>query len=92
MKRVIVCNNHRSNPTQPSCAVRGGGDALADRLEQEVATKGLNISVERFACLGFCQDGPVIKLAPGGRFICHVSAEKIDGVMQEIEAFSKQAD
>ncbi len=88
MKKVIVCINHRANPSQPSCGARGGGETLALKLEQEIAARGLNIKLERFRCLGCCRDGPNLKLAPNGRFISHVTPDKLEPVLLEIEAFS----
>ena len=92
MKKVIVCINHRANPAQPSCGARGGGEELAERLEKEIEAKGLNIRVERFSCLGFCKDGPVLKLSPGGRFVCEATPDKLEELLQEIECFSRHSD
>lgn len=86
MKTVIVCINRRANPAQPSCGMRGGIE-LADRLEQAIAARGLNIRLERFACLGHCEDGPNLKLSPNGPFCSHADPEHLESVMQEIEAF-----
>ena len=91
MKQVIVCINHRANPNQPSCAARGGIQ-LADYLEQAVRDRELDIKVTRFPCLGRCEEGPNLKLAPGGRYISHVTAGDLEQVMTEINAFSKKAD
>ena len=92
LKQVIVCTNHRVSPSQPSCGGSGGGEVLAKRIEQEIAAKGWDIGVKRFLCLGRCHAGPVLKLAPGGRFICEVVPEKWEGVLQEIEDFAQSAE
>ncbi|ATX79319.1 (2Fe-2S) ferredoxin [Mariprofundus aestuarium] len=88
LKQVIVCINHRVSPSQPSCGGRGGGEVLAERIEQEIAAKGWDIGVKRFHCLGRCHQGPVLKLAPGGQFICEVVPEKLEEALLEIERFS----
>ena len=91
MKQVIVCTNHRSNPGQPSCSARGS-ESLADRLQQEISARGLNIKLERFPCLGRCVEGPNLKLSPGGHFISEITPDTLESVLHEIEAFSLQSD
>jgi len=88
MKKVIVCVNQRSNPGQPSCAARGGVE-LADLLEREIRQRNIAITLERFHCLGRCDDGPNLKLVPGGKF--HSGASLLDNVaelLREIELFA----
>ncbi|MDP2247506.1 MAG: (2Fe-2S) ferredoxin domain-containing protein [Nitrosomonadales bacterium] len=68
MKTIIVCVNHRTNPDQPSCGARGG-ITIADCLEAEIARNQLNISIERFKCLGVCERGPNLKIMPSGHFV-----------------------
>jgi NADH:ubiquinone oxidoreductase subunit E len=91
VKKVIVCVNRRSNPEQPSCAARGGV-ALADRLERELSLRGVSVTLERFHCLGRCEDGPNLKLAPGGQFHTHIRPEDVDELLGEIESFVVQAE
>jgi len=83
MKTIIVCVNHRANPNQPSCGARGGLE-IADLLEAEIAGSGLNVRMERFKCLGFCEHGPNLKIAPDGRFIYGAKPEDIPLLVQEI--------
>lgn len=66
--------------------------SLADRLEQEIASRGWKIKLERFSCLGRCEEGPNLKLAPGGRFISDLTPDALEKVLQEIEAFSRMPD
>ncbi|NWF37142.1 (2Fe-2S) ferredoxin domain-containing protein [Mariprofundus sp. KV] len=90
-KQVVVCSNHRANPAHPSCAARGG-EALAIKLEAEIAARALQIRVSRFPCLGYCDRGPAVKLAPGGGFICEIDPDNLEAVLQQIEVFSQQPD
>lgn len=83
MKTIIVCANHRANPNQPSCGARGGIE-IADLAEAEVSRLGLNIHIERFNCLGFCNRGPNLKIAPDGRFIYGAKPEDIPLLILEI--------
>lgn len=88
MKKVIVCVNMRANPDQPSCAARGGV-ALAEALEQAIEERGLPLTLERFECLGRCNMGPNVKLAPGGAFLHHVRPDHIAPVLRAMEKFSR---
>lgn len=88
IRKVIVCINHRTNASQPSCAAKGGKE-LARCLEAELSKRNLDITVERFNCLGQCELGPNIRLAPAGPFYHQVSIEDLPGLMADIEQFYK---
>lgn len=87
MKKIVVCTNRRANPAQPSCAARGG-ELIAERLEQLIREAGLDIGVERFPCLGRCEQGPNARLAPAGKFFCQLDANHLDAVLDEITQFA----
>jgi (2Fe-2S) ferredoxin len=76
MKTIIVCVNYRSNPNHPSCGAKGG-IAIANHIEQQISKNQLPLGLERFHCLGHCEQGPTLKITPEGRFICGVTLEKI---------------
>ena len=63
---VMVCVNERFSG-RPSCAQRGGIQ-LADGMEKELSAQGLEVPVERILCFGRCNEGPVMRIAPGGAF------------------------
>ncbi len=75
--KLIICINRRLNPRQPSCAARGA-EALAERLEQ--ALDGF-VEIERVNCLGECETGPNMRLAPGGPFFRGVDEGSLDEVI-----------
>lgn len=54
-----------------------GGIELAELAEAECARLGLDVRVERFKCLGVCERGPNLKIAPDGRFIHAATPEEI---------------
>lgn len=83
MKTIIVCINHRANPNQPSCGTRGGIE-IANLVEAEISKRGLNIRMERFKCLGFCERGPNLKIAPDGRFIYGAKPEDIPQLIKQL--------
>ena len=67
----MVCVNRRIG--KPACA----GAAIADALESELRQRQLAIPVERSICLGACEQGPNVRLAPGGRFYHQVGVAGI---------------
>lgn len=89
LRKVVVCVNHRANPDLPSCGARGGA-AIACRLESELRQRDLEITVERFNCLGQCVAGPNIRLAPAGPFYHGLAESDVAWLMIEIEAFFKR--
>ena len=89
MKKIVVCVNHRANPSQPSCAARGSG-AIANCLEAEIAARNLPITVERFYCLGFCEQGPNVRLAPNGQFFHALTAQDMPTLLLAIEQFLRE--
>lgn len=86
-KKVVVCIKSRSGH-QPSCGSRGG-EAIATALEGLIAQAQLDLKVERFKCLGFCEDGPNLKLSPEGRFIHDLALENLEAHLVELSIFSK---
>lgn len=85
-KQLIVCVNRRLTLRNPSCAARDS-EQLADAIERRCQGLGLPIRVERFLCLGNCENGPNMRLAPAGRFFEHVSEQDVPFIMQEIQRF-----
>ena len=81
---LIICVNRRLGD-QPCCAARGGVEQ-ADRLEDAIAERRLDVKVERVHCLGVCARGPNMRLAPGGAFFFGVLADDIPAVIERIEA------
>ena len=62
---LTVCVNMRpDNGISVSCGPRGGND-IAEAVRREVASRDLEIEVTTIRCLGLCQRGPNVRLAPG---------------------------
>ena len=74
---------------QPSCGARESG-LLADQLEQEIAAKNLPINVIRQRCLGMCEHGPNLKLAPGGKFYNQVGYSDLVSLIDDITSFCEE--
>jgi len=75
-KTVIICVNHRRNPQLPSCGARGSLE-IAQALELEIAAQGVAAQVERIHCFGACEQGPNLRIMPGGAFFRHVRLEDV---------------
>lgn len=89
MKTLIICINRRSNPAHPSCAARGSVE-LADATEAAISSRQLPIQVERSYCLGYCERGPNLKIAPAGRFIHEVTSTDIEELLTTLSAEQNQ--
>lgn len=82
MKKIIICVNYRANPNQPSCAARGSTE-IAVRIEQEAARQGIPVELERIYCLGYCEQGPNLRLIPNGRFFHRFDCKDIPQLLSE---------
>lgn len=84
-KLLMVCVNRRFRVDEASCSARGS-QAIADALEAGIRERKIDIKIERSVCLGQCQIGPSIRLAPGGRFILGKSIDDVGELLDELEA------
>jgi len=81
---LMVCVNRRFRVDEASCAARNS-QALADALEAGINERKIDIKIERSVCMGQCQIGPTIRLAPGGRFILGKSMSDVGEILGELE-------
>jgi len=86
---LLICINERQDPTRPSCAQRGSLQ-LAEAIEKEIADRGVELKVERIHCLGHCQKGPTMRLAPGGKFYLGKKDTEIKAILDDIESRLKK--
>jgi len=82
---VMVCINRRFRADEASCAKRGS-EALADALESGIDRRRINIKLEHSVCMGHCQTGPTVRLAPGGRFFHGPAMDEVEAILYELEA------
>ena len=87
----MVCVNYRANPAHASCA-RRGGRKIADSLSKAVAALGLTVAVERFNCLGNCEEGPNIKLVPNGPMLKRVDPQQLEALVTRICNFARDSE
>lgn len=83
IEAIVVCTNRRYGG-KPSCAERGSL-SLADFLESEIKRRNLPVSVRRIVCLSHCNDGPTVRLAPGGRFLLGPDRRDLADLLDAIE-------
>ena len=82
---LMVCVNHRA--TQKSCATSGSLE-LIPLIEKALMENKMSIPVEQGICFGRCISGPNLRIAPGGRFFTHFSAEDIPELIAELKRIS----
>jgi (2Fe-2S) ferredoxin len=58
---------------------------MADELEQQLADEGLSIEVKRVECLGQCERGPNLRIAPGGCFYHQFTMDDMPKVIAELQ-------
>ena len=79
--RLTVCINRRpENGISVSCGPRGG-DAILAALKDELARRGAAIELSTIPCLGLCQKGPNIRLAPGNNWFHGVRPQDAPAVV-----------
>ncbi|PIW25914.1 MAG: hypothetical protein COW30_17670 [Rhodospirillales bacterium CG15_BIG_FIL_POST_REV_8_21_14_020_66_15] len=80
----MVCINRRLRSDLASCAARNSGD-LAEAIEDEVRRRGLAVRVERTVCMGRCDFGPTVRIAPGGAFHLGMTPADVPGFLDRLE-------
>ncbi len=85
-KRLVVCVNQRFGGGQKSCAGSGSRE-LIQLLQQRLSEVGEDIPVVEQVCLGRCEQGITMRIAPGGPFFTEVTAEDIDAIILALQAF-----
>ncbi|MGB0683298.1 MAG: (2Fe-2S) ferredoxin domain-containing protein [Magnetovibrionaceae bacterium] len=83
-RKLLICTNRRFRSDSASCAQRGS-EGLADRIEAEVASRGIKLTIERINCLGQCTNGAAMRLAPGGKFFLNVRDTDLADIVKELE-------
>ncbi len=84
--RLIVCINQRLGTGQRSCVGSGNLDYIR-RMRELITAAGLDVSVVERECLGKCDFGPVMRIAPGGRFFTEIDASTLPGIVRELKSF-----
>jgi (2Fe-2S) ferredoxin len=88
---MIVCINERLGTGQRSCVGSGSLD-LISQLESMIAVANLDVPVVRRECLGRCEQGPVMRIAPAGPFYCEIDAAGLNRIVAELKTFIARHD
>ena len=89
--RLIVCVNQRLGTGQRSCVGSGSLD-LIDRLEAMIAAENLAIPIVRRECLGRCEEGPAMRIAPAGPFFTEIDEQALPAIVEQLREFKRQHD
>ena len=83
---LTVCINDRGpNAITVSCGPQGG-TGIEDALSEEIARRGLDMEVQTIKCLGLCEKGPNIRLAPGKNWFHEVSKDDVSEIVEQAAA------
>ncbi|MBR6733142.1 MAG: NADH-quinone oxidoreductase subunit NuoF [Kiritimatiellae bacterium] len=74
---VLVCGG--------TACCSGGADNIVEAFASELAAAGLKdkVQVVKTGCLGFCEQGPIVKILPQGTFYVQVKAEDVKEIVAE---------
>ena len=84
--RLIVCINQRLGTGQRSCVDSGSLD-LISQLEAAIAAERLDVPVIRRECLGRCEEGPVMRIAPAGPFFTEIDEAALPQILAQLKSF-----
>ena len=83
---VTVCVNRRENTgglAMASCGARGS-EAIAEAVERGLAERGLRARFATIKCLGLCEKGPNIRLAPSNSWFQQLTLADVPAVLDII--------
>ena len=74
---VLICGG--------TACCSGGGDKIADAFKSRLAEAGLaeKVQVVATGCLGFCEQGPIVKILPQGTFYVQVQEKDVAEIIAE---------
>src|SRR5579862_4842144 len=83
---ITVCTNMRP-PTKiaPSCGT-SGSNRIAERLPGALQARGVVAQVVTIACLGLCEQGPNLRIAPCGSWIHRIDPARVEELADCIAA------
>jgi (2Fe-2S) ferredoxin len=82
---VTVCINDRDERFAPCCGRHGGPD-IATALRAAVSRLALDVDVQTINCLGLCEKGPNLRIAPSGSLYHKLTVEDVPAVVDALAA------
>ena len=89
--RLVVCVNEKFGTGQKSC-VGSGNLAYITSIRQLIEDHGLDVPIIERECLSKCEQGPVMRIAPGGKFFTEVDQNALTAIVEELKVMLTQAD
>jgi len=83
--RLVVCVNERLGTGQKSCVGSGNLDYIAS-IRQLIEDNGLDVPIIERECLGKCEQGPIMRIAPGGKFFTEINQSSLIEIVEELKA------
>jgi (2Fe-2S) ferredoxin len=83
---VTVCVNRREPAggiVMPSCGARGS-EAIAEAIEAGIAARGLPARFATIRCLGLCQKGPNVRVAPSNSWFHEIKSEDVPALLDAL--------
>lgn len=84
--RLVVCVNERFGIGQRSC-VSGNNLEYICKIRSMIEAENLTVPIIERVCLGKCEQGPVMRIAPGGRFFTEINQTSLQDIIDELKAF-----
>ncbi len=74
---ILVCGG--------TACCSGGGTKIIEEFNKQLKEQGLDktVQVVTTGCLGFCEQGPIVKILPQGTFYVKVTAEDVKEIISE---------
>jgi (2Fe-2S) ferredoxin len=89
--RLVVCVNERLGSGQRSCVGSNNLEYIG-KIRSMIEAENLSVPIIERICLGKCEQGPVMRIAPGGRFFTEITDARLQDIIDEIKAFLSLAD
>lgn len=86
--RLVACVNERLGSGQRSCVASGNLDYIR-RIRQMLPDGDLDVPVIERECPGHCEQGPVMRIAPGGRFYTEIDDAWLPRIVDALRAFGR---
>ena len=81
-----MCINERLGTGQRSCIGSGNRDYI-EAMRGLLADAGLDIKIVERECLGKCEIGPIMRIAPAGKFFTNIDQQTLPLIVDEIIKF-----
>ena len=87
--RLVVCINRRLGTGQKSCVGSGNLVYIAE-VRRLIELAKLDVPIVERECLGKCEQGPVMRIAPGGRFYTEIDKNRLPDIVVELRRMLDQ--